>query len=295
MLSVCIPVFNNDITKLVHDLQLQFPAEAEIILIDDCSDDSFKTQYRNLQNEKIRVVLLNENIGRARIRNLFLKFAQYDNLLFLDSDSMIVQSDFLKKYIKCIQNNYAVVCGGRIYSTKIEDKKYLLHWKYGVTRESKTEGVRNLQPYRSFMTNNFMIQKKVFQQIHFNDKLTGYGHEDTLIGFELMKAGIRIEHINNPVLHGQLETNKEFLEKTKSSISNLLLILKEVDNDPDFINNVSLLKTFFHFRKKGLYPILYILSPLFIPIVTFIIRSGFINLRLFDLYKLLVLSRMYSK
>jgi len=295
MFSVCIPVFNNDIRELVFDLLLQLTVDSEIVLIDDCSDDSFRVQYTDLQSEKISIILLDENIGRARIRNLFLQYTQYDNLIFLDGDSKIIEDDFIKKYLDCTYNKYDVVCGGRIYPAKIKNKKYLLHWKYGVFRESKTEAERSLHPYCSFMTNNFMIRKEIFQQIHFNDNLTSYGHEDTLFGFDLMKAGIRIEHINNPVLHGQLETNKKFLEKTKNSISNLLLILKEINYDPDFISNVSLLKTFFHIKKTGWYPILNFFRPLFISLITFIIKSGFINLRLFDLYKLLVLSRMYPR
>ena len=145
------------------------------------------------------------------------------------------------------------------------------------------------------MTNNFLIQKNVFQKHHFNDKIYRYGHEDTLLGFELKKAEIDIKHINNPVLHGQLETNKIFLRKTVSGIENLLFLLKEVNNDPEFINDVSLLKTFFRVKKKGLYKIFLIISPLFIPLISAILKAGVASLRLFDFLKLLVLSRLYQK
>lgn len=294
MLSVCVPVFNYDIRKLIGELFRQIPANSEIIIIDDCSDDLFKKQYKVIQNEKTKIVPLEKNIGRARIRNLFLQYARYDNLLFLDCDSEIIGSDFIKKYLDCIQNKYAVVCGGRIYPKEMGGKKYALHWKYGVYRESKTSAARNLQPSRSFMTNNFVIRKNIFQQNHFSDKLYGYGHEDTLLGFELMKAGISIKHIDNPVLHGQLETNKEFLKKTISGIQNLLIILNEVNNDQEFIGNLTLLKTFFELKRKISYKILFFFAPLLIPIISIILKTGITNLRLFDLYKLLVLSRLYK-
>jgi hypothetical protein len=83
-----------------------------------------------------------------------------------------------------------------------------------------------------------MIKKEIFDKTHFNDKLYNYGHEDTLLGFELMLAGITIEHINNPVLHGGLVTNEEFLKKTVSGIQNLLIILNEMNQRKEFIDNV---------------------------------------------------------
>lgn len=295
MLSVCIPVFNCNVRKLVDELLHQIPAEGEIVIIDDCSRDLFKEQIKEIKNENITIVLLEENIGRARIRNLFLKYAHYDNLLFLDCDSRIVKENFIQKYVDCIQKGYAVVCGGRIYPSEMGSNKYALHWKYGVLRECKTDAERNLHPNRSFMTNNFLIRKNVFQGYHFNDELYRYGHEDTLLGFELKKAGIDITYINNPVLHGQLETNKVFLRKTVSGIKNLLFILKEVNNAPEFINDVSLLKTFFRLKKKGLYKILLFIAPVFIPLISAILKAGVASLRLFDFLKLLVLSRLFQK
>jgi glycosyltransferase involved in cell wall biosynthesis len=295
MLTICIPVFNYDVRLLTNKLLQQMQAESEIIIIDDCSLDSFKGQYKEIQNEKTTVILLNENIGRARIRNLFLQYARFENLLFLDCDSQIIKTDFLKNYFNCIPKAYNVICGGRIYPQEMGNKKYALHWKYGIVRESKSATIRNLQSSRSFMTNNFMIRKEIFLKTHFNDKLYGYGHEDTLLGFELMKSNIRIEHINNPVLHGHLETNKEFLEKTKSGIRNLLIILNEVNEDPEFINDVSLLKVFFKFKRYGIDKILFFFAPVFIFFISGLLKSGFINLRLFDLYKLLVFVRLYEK
>jgi glycosyltransferase involved in cell wall biosynthesis len=298
MLTVCIPVFNDDVRKLVSDLLFQIEEAgnvSEIILIDDGSQDSCKDQYRELKNEKVTIRLLEKNIGRTRIRNHFLQLARYDNLLFLDADSQITGARFLKNYFECILRQNTVVCGGRIYPGKAGNKKYALHWKYGVCRESKTASERNRQPNRSFMTNNFMIQKEIFREIHFNDKLYGYGHEDTLLGFDLMQAGIKIGHIDNPVLHGTLVTNEEFLEKTVSGIKNLVIILNEVKPGREFIDNVSLLRTYFKCKKYGMHKVLYFVAPFFSWIIAGLLKKGFINLRLFDLYKLLVFCQVYRK
>ena len=47
-----------------------------------------------------------------------------------------------------------------------------------------------------------MISKTCFEQISFNEDLQGYGHEDTLFGYELDKKNIQIHHLDNPVLNG---------------------------------------------------------------------------------------------
>ncbi|MEM9260646.1 MAG: hypothetical protein AAGA62_13425, partial [Bacteroidota bacterium] len=55
----------------------------------------------------------------------------------------------------------------------------------------------------------------------------GYGHEDTLWGQQLAKAGVGILHIDNPVTHLGLETSGVFLEKQHRAIHNLRLLKKQ--------------------------------------------------------------------
>ena len=90
MISICIPVYNFNITSLVNELSNQVNSlniPCEIIVIDDCSEN-FK-RINKIECEKHTYIELSENIGRARIRNLFLKYAKYEYLLFLDCDSLV--------------------------------------------------------------------------------------------------------------------------------------------------------------------------------------------------------------
>ncbi len=61
------------------------------------------------------MVWLPKNVGRARIRNLFLKYAKGQYLLFLDSDGEIISNQFIQNYQKFITENKdaKVVYGGR--------------------------------------------------------------------------------------------------------------------------------------------------------------------------------------
>ena len=227
MISICIPIYNFNVSLLVEELSRQaqqYKEEIEIILIDDCSSEEFKSIHR-ISCKNHQYIELNQNIGRARIRNLFLDYALYNYLLFLDCDSIITTNDFLLKYINTIKSSkMEVICGGAIYPKDSPSRSKMLRWKYGVIKESQDAKTRNIKPNRSFMTNNFLIEKQILSTIRFNEGLKEYGHEDTLFGFELDKKGVIINHIENPILHGEIDNNKVFLLKTEKAILNLIII-----------------------------------------------------------------------
>ena len=138
MLSICIPVYQYDVVSLVEDLKQQAKAldvTVEIILIDDASSED----YRKINSaiEGVKYVQLEHNIGRAVIRNRFLKYAKYNHLLFLDTDSIVYRDHFLKDYVQLIKEGKDVICGGRVYPDTIDDNNRSLSWKYGMQRESK--------------------------------------------------------------------------------------------------------------------------------------------------------------
>lgn len=233
MLSILIPIYNFNVVELVEDLHRQSERckiEFEIICFDDGSREEYLLTNRTMK-ELPHVVYkeIRKNIGRSKIRNRLAEASRYDNLLFLDCDSRLPSKDFIKKYIIHIEN-YNVVYGGRIYesSPPLEQSKYF-RWYYGIKRESVSTKKRKLLPYKSFMTNNFLIRKKAFLSIRLNEKITGYGHEDTMFGIRLKENDVHIEHINNPVMHIGLEDFDEFMDKTHQGLRNLLFISKVVD------------------------------------------------------------------
>lgn len=290
MISICIPVYNFNIRRLVQALEIQkkkslYPIE--LLLIDDGSDQEFKEENAPYCLNH-RYIELNENIGRSKIRNLFVKYAAFPNLLFLDCDSLIIRDDFLERYIELLQSEPQVVCGGREYPGEIPDNKYRLRYNYGVMRESKTAAERQKFPNRSFMTNNFMVKKELIENIGFDENLTGYGHEDTLFGLELQSQSIEVKHIDNPVLNGEIETNSEFLNKTREGIANLAHILAHYPNRELLIHNVSLLKTYN--RVKNTAFLLRWFFALSAPFIVLLLKRGKGANKLFAFYKLSLLA-----
>lgn len=291
MLSICIPIYNLDARNLLNQLAEQakkLDVPCEIVAIDDGSKPEFKN-INSKRESTIHYHELDQNVGRAKIRNLFLNHTKFENLLFIDCDSKIMHEDFLSAYIHFIQNNtYKVVCGGSIYSEQPPGKKHKLRWKYGTLKESRSAKIRNQSPNNSFMTNNFMVKRSVLEAIRFDERLTDYGHEDTLFGFRLFQENIPVHHIDNAVLNNEVDTNSEFALKTEKSIANLISILRFLDYDKDFIRSVKLLDFYFRIKDKPFtFAMLRFGLLLFFPIIRKSFYKGnCANLGMFDFFKI---------
>ena len=285
MISICIPVYNFNIASLIKELSKQASSltiEYEIIVIDDCSQRFLETNKATCK--EFTYIELPKNIGRASIRNLFLKYAQFEYLLFIDCDSLIETPSLLLNYEAAIKNKPLVVCGGSTYSPKRPERNKILKWKYGIFRESKPSNIRSNIPNQSFMTNNFLIRKKILEEIKFDERITEYGHEDTLFGLELKNNNIVITHINNPVLNSELDTNIECLKKTTESILNLINILNDSKYKKELMKDVAMLRFYNKVKKaENLIRLSFLFSK---PIIAFLLKKGYVDLYLFDYYKL---------
>lgn len=286
-ISVCIPIYNSDANALVNKLAEQanlLDNKIEIVAIDDFSNPAWK-----LKNQYIKTLCnyieLTENIGRSKIRNLFLKHARGDFFLFIDGDSEIISKNFLTTYLNFIENNNPdVVVGGSIYQTKKPKRSKLLRWKYSVSRESKSAEKRE-KIHLGFKTNNFLIRKSLFSHSPFNENLTGYGHEDTLFGIQLTREKCKIQHMENPVLNIHLDTNVVFLKKTENALSNLVKIYSMKEQFPE-IEEIKLIHFYERISKQRLNGFVSLVFTLGKPILYILLKSGFFMLWMFDFYKL---------
>lgn len=286
MLSVTIPVYNFDITSLVQCLHQQLTdagAPFEIILLDDGSKPSFKEVNRKVQSlSGVVYEELTKNVGRSRIRNLMAQRARHPYLLFLDCDSEIEHPDFIQKYLDAATPN-TVIYGGRSYArTRPADDTVFFRWKYGVVRETVGAAVRNTEPYLYFLSNNFLIPRDVLLRIPFNEKLSGYGHEDTLLSYEMSRAGIPVRHIENPAMHVGLESAEEYLRKTEQSIANLRLLMGQ--NIP--MDHIKLVRYYLKFNRPPFRWVITTGFKLIEPLVRKNITGRNPSLFLFDGFKL---------
>ncbi len=290
-ISLLIPVFNYDIVALVHSMKSamdKVPEFIEILIGDDGSSSENKEKYHSLEGAGVRVISSKKNIGRAAIRNRLALEAKGDHLLFIDADTMMIGTAeaYFKNWLPFL-TSAKVLCGGILYhESPPGDPDKLLRWKYGRNKEQLKASDRNKHPHSGFSTFNVVFEKSVFSKIRFDEELKQYGHEDTLMGYQLKKAGIGILHVDNGLLHEGLESNKEFLSKTKLGIENLSVLYDKVTDKKTFSETVKILRTY---NRLRFFRLTFILTGIFIKYrdrMEIRLDSKKISLILFRFYKI---------
>ncbi len=291
MLSILIPAYNYNIVGLVKKLHSQASdtgVSFEIVVMEDGSINFVEENSAICKLSYCRHIVLAKNAGRSAIRNKLASEARYGHLLFLDCDADIIHPEFVSRYVAFCHEK-SVVLGGRIYDINNRDPRFSLIKKYGTQRERNdlsNESARHKHPM--FTTPNFLIPADVFHQVRFNEKVEGYGHEDTLFGLELKKLNIPYYFIDNPVVHVGIEENKVFLEKTRKAIANLYRIYSGGEY-PELSTESKLLQYFLLIKKWKLVGLLALKFRLTHGLFESLLCTKNPSLFIFDLYKLLYL------
>jgi len=291
MLSILIPTYNCNITRLVTDLHQQAVdtyVDFEIIVLEDGSTLYVEENKAVNDFEFCRHIVLKENIGRSAVRNKLADQATYDHLLFIDCDAEVCSPHYVEKYVAFCKEA-CVVIGGTAYDENENDPRYSLRLAYGRQREARSALERgNEQTYHNFATFNFMISKVLFQKVRFDESIRGYGHEDTLFGHQLHELGIHFIHIENPLIHKGLDDNKTFLRKTEEGVRNLYLLYK-TERYPYLVDESKLLNTFVRIYKTGLTRLATFAFRVLKPYLQSHLSKPDPSLRLYDCYKILFL------
>ena len=288
MISVCVPVYNYHVTPLAMKLCKQAHLAnfaVEILFLDDGSDQAFATFNESLSRLNHLRFISQPNQGRSRTRNNLAEMALGDYLIFIDGDCD-VPDDFIQKYSAYAQPGRVVV-GGLRYHDRPHDRSLWLRWKVGIKREVRSLKRRQTDPYASFLSSNFMIPKKTISKLTFDEKIKGYGHEDTLFGLSLKRHNIPLVHIENAVYHQGIDRADAYLKKLEQSIDNLVLIGDKSDMAAGF----KLFRYYLILKKAGLTRLFVLLFSAVGPFMKKQFLQGNDSLILLDLYKLGLLAQ----
>jgi len=250
MISILIPTYNQQISRLLTDLYqqaMESTVEFEIIVMEDGSEKWVKENELICELANCKHIISENNIGRSAVRNNLADEAKYNHLLFIDCDAEVAFTDFIIKYLTFCKED-CVVIGGTTYETNETNPNYSLRLKYGREREARTAAERGKNNFATF---NFLISKSIFNRVRFDDSIRGYGHEDMLFGHQLHQLGYEFTQIENPLIHKGLDSNETFIRKTEEGTRNLFLLF-QTGRYPYLAKESNLLRTYIRINKLGL-------------------------------------------
>lgn len=239
-LSILLPSYNNVCVSLVQALQRQAdalwgkldkPFRYEIIVADDGSTDAACIDANRVIGDMLhcRYLRMEQNVGRAQIRNVLISESRGDYVLLIDSDLFLCDDNYLYKYATSTAD---VVYGGTCIGgeglamvdneANTENLKGNLRYIYEKKAEPSHWAVfRQLRPNQEISVCNLYARRDIMKAHPFDSRFKAYGYEDVLFGKRLAESGIEVTHIDNPVLINEFEPNSVFVKKTEEAILTL--------------------------------------------------------------------------
>ena len=259
-LSILLPSYNNVCVSLVQVLQRQAdalrgkldkPFRYEIIVADDCSTDAACIDANRVIGDMLhcRYLRMEQNVGRAQIRNVLISESRGDYVLLIDSDLFLCDDNYLYKYATSTAD---VVYGGTRIGGKgfamvddeanTENLKGNLRYIYEKKAEpSHRATFRQLRPNQEISVCNLYARRDIMEAHPFDSRFKAYGYEDVLFGKRLAESGIEVTHIDNPVLINEFESNSVFVKKTEEAILTLCRFEQDLEGYSNLKTKVSTL------------------------------------------------------
>lgn len=204
LISIIVPIFNvqDYVSECIESLLAQTYQNIEIILVDDGATDDCPTICdRYAEEYKSVFVIHKKNGGLSDARNVGLRSAKGEYVLFIDSDDYIDKQMVEILYIAAENNNAAIsACEYR----KIYDKPIIEKGDVDATT-SVVSGKELIKALYSGNYSNvgFVAWNKLYKKSLFidNDIEYPYGrvYEDTFITYKLLYNAAYVAIVNYPL------------------------------------------------------------------------------------------------
>lgn len=208
-LSIVIPVYNSEktLSSCLKSIYKSAPKNSEIIIVDDCSTDS---SINIAKKFKSKIIKLKTKSGAAAARNIGIKKAKNDIILFIDSDMIITENSF-KELIKTFSNKAIDGVIGN-YSNITINKNLLTNYQNLYTHYNYLSiGREKIVQIKNFWTAFGAIKTKILKQNLFDPSFKGL--EDIEIGLRLADKGYKLilnKNIQN--IHNNYYNLKKFIK-----------------------------------------------------------------------------------
>lgn len=169
MISVIIPTYNTEllISRTIQSILTQsFKGDYEIIIIDDYSTDNTIKIIEAFQDSRIRLYKQSKNVGPAAARNLGLKKAQGEYLVYLDGDDYW-ENDYLQESVNFLDSHPEAVAVSVMQKHKLINNSCYI--RPDIPEDYKTEVIDDFYKYwakyHHCMTGSIMLRTQIAKLI----------------------------------------------------------------------------------------------------------------------------------
>lgn len=234
MVSILIPAYNaiNTIHRCLDSILAQTYCDIEVIVANDGSTDSTLAELQMYEKKDERVKVIDQqNCGVAAARNMVLKNASGDYILFVDADDWI-EPNMIQRMMDLIGDADIVSCANDYSETPSQ---------VAVTGDAIIEYWNRQQQIEEFLKHkrltgmlwNKLIRRNITEDYWFNEK-TGYA-EDAEFLWKILKKSHKMV-ITNEILYHYVQydtsiSHQSFTDKNYSIIIMWEDITEEVKRD----------------------------------------------------------------
>lgn len=187
--SVIIPMHNSSkhIEECIDSVLNQTYPNIEVIVVDDNSSDNSIDIVESKNDDRVKIIKLNKNVGAANARNIGIDASTGELLCFIDSDDYWVLNKLEKQVEFIVHNNYAFIYSGYAYL-----KNGKVHHIANVPESIDYSGaLKNTTIFTSTVMFNMAYLSK--PDIHMPNVKKG---QDTATWWQVLKKGIIAYAIN---------------------------------------------------------------------------------------------------
>ena len=192
-ISVVIPTFNREgeLIECLKSIFKQDYSSCEVIVVDDASSDEtvkfIKDDFR-----QVKILINNKRLGPPYCRNLGILAAKGEIILFLDSDTKLLNLDVFNNLAKILTANKKIgELGGEIIASKnIPNIAYGRNiQKSGLSLKIACSPEDGLKECDFLPSCNLAVRREVIFEVGGFDPYYDYGAEDKDFGFLIQKKG----------------------------------------------------------------------------------------------------------
>ena len=227
-ISVIVPVYNVEkwLNMCIDSILAQSYKNLEVILVNDGSTDKSKDICDSYSKKDNRVRVLNiKNSGQSVARNIGLKEAKGDYILFIDSDDYISDKAIIEKFINILDsNNYDFIYTSYCRFEDGNEEKITEILPINLTNDEikNKEGKDILvdllnknsfhhAPYLKVCRKEFILNNKLFFR-------EGYYHEDAEWTFKVFYYAKKIFIDDKPWYMRRMRENSTITSRNESAI-----------------------------------------------------------------------------